>query len=230
MSIVVVIAGATGALGQAVTRSFLEDGAVVVALYRDQARFDALASSIDGPTGRLEGHRIDVTDIGSTRALIDEAVGRLSGIDALINTVGGYAGGAPVWELDRASLDQMLSLNLFSLHSLCRAVIPHMLRVGRGAIVNVSSKAAVAPPQGASAYAASKAAGLALMQSLAADLRGTGVRANSVVPNIIDTEANRRASPKADPARWTQPAAIARVVRFLCGDDGKAVRGAAIAV
>jgi len=128
------------------------------------------------------------------------------------------------------SLDHMLSLNFFSLHSLCAAVVPHMLKAGRGSIVNVSSKAALSPPKGASAYAATKAAALAMMQSLAAELGGTGVRANSVVPNIIDTDANRRAMPKADASRWTQPTDIARVIRFLCAEDGRAVQGAAIPV
>ena len=226
----VVIAGGTGALGQAVTRSFLQDGAVVLALYRDQAQFDALASSVGQSAGQLEGHRIDVTDLAATRSLMDDAVRRLGGVEALVNTVGGYSGGVRVWELDRSSLDHMLSLNLFSLHSLCAAAIPHMLKAGRGAIVNVSSKAALVPPPGASAYAAAKAAALAMMQSLTAELRGTGVRVNSVVPNIIDTDANRRAMPKADATQWTGPADIAQTIRFLCSEDARAVHGAAIPV
>jgi len=227
---VVVIAGGTGALGQAVTRRFLEDGAVVLALYRDQARFDALASSVSESAGRLEGHLIDVTDLAATRSLMDDAVRRLGGIEALVNTIGGYSGGVPVWQLDRPALDHMLSLNLFSLHSLCGAVVPHMLKAGRGAIVTVSSKAALVPPQGASAYAATKAAALAMMQSLAAELGETGVRVNSVVPNIIDTDVNRRTMPKANTREWTDPADIALVIRFLCSEDARAVHGAAIPV
>lgn len=227
---VIVIAGATGALGQAVTRRFHQDGAIVLALYRDQVQFDALASSVSESAGRLEGHRVDVTDLAATRSLMDDAVRRLGAIEALVNTVGGYSGGVPVWELDRPSLDHMLSLNLFSLHSLCAAAVPHMLKAGRGAIVNVSSKAALVPPKGASAYAATKAAALAMMQSLDAELRGTGVRGNSVVPNIIDTDANRRTMPKADTSQWTDPADIAETIRFLCSDDARAVHGAAIPV
>jgi NAD(P)-dependent dehydrogenase (short-subunit alcohol dehydrogenase family) len=230
MRTVVVISGGTGGLGQAVTRSFLEDGAVVLALYRDQARFDALASSVRNSPGQLEGHQIDVTAIAPTRSLIDDAAGRLGGVHVLVNTVGGYSGGVPVWQLERSSLDNMLSENLFSLHSLCVAVIPHMLKASRGAIINVASRAVLSPPRGASAYAATKAAGLAMMQSLASELAGTGVRANSILPNVIDTEANRRAMPDADPRHWTKPADIARVIRFLCGDDATVVHGAAIPV
>jgi NAD(P)-dependent dehydrogenase (short-subunit alcohol dehydrogenase family) len=227
---VVVVAGGTGALGRAVARRFLQDGAVVLTLYRDQAQFDALRSSMSDSAGRLEGHRIDVTDLTAARSLLDDAVRRFGSVEALVNTVGGYASGLPVWQVDRASLDHMLSLNLFSLHSLCVAAVPHMLKAGRGAIVNVSSKAALTPSPDASAYAATKAAALAMMQSLAAELRGTGVRVNSVVPNIIDTDANRRAMPKADSSQWTDPADIAQTIRFLCSDDARAVHGAAIPV
>jgi len=230
MKSVVVVAGGTGALGQAVARRFLQDGAVVLLLYRDQARFDAFGSSVTASAGRLEGQHIDVTDIAATRSVMDDAVRRFGPIEALVNTVGGYSGGVPVWQLDRSALEHMLSLNLFALHSLCGAVLPHMLKARRGAIVNVSSKAALVPPPDASAYAASKAAALAMMQSLAAELRGTGVRVNSVVPNIIDTDANRRAMPKADASQWTDPADIAQTICFLCGDDAKAVHGASIPV
>ena len=83
---------------------------------------------------------------------------------------------------------------------------------------------------GEAAYAASKAAALALFDSLAADLKGTGVRVNSVLPSLIDTEANRKAMPKSDFAKWPKPDEIARVILFLCGEDAKLVDGAAIPV
>ncbi len=105
-----------------------------------------------------------------------------------------------------------------------------MLKQGQGSIVNVASKAAFDHAAGAAAYAASKAAAVAMMDSLAADLKGTGVRVNSILPSIIDTEANRKAMPKSDFAKWPKPEEIARVVLFLCGDDAKVVHGAALPV
>jgi NAD(P)-dependent dehydrogenase (short-subunit alcohol dehydrogenase family) len=83
---------------------------------------------------------------------------------------------------------------------------------------------------GAAAYAASKAAALALMDSLAAEVKGTGVRVNSILPSIIDTEANRKAMPGADFAKWPKPQEIARVILFLCSDDAKVIQGAAVPV
>jgi NAD(P)-dependent dehydrogenase (short-subunit alcohol dehydrogenase family) len=105
-----------------------------------------------------------------------------------------------------------------------------MLKQGKGAIVNVSAKAAQDHGAGAGAYAASKAASLALIDSLAADLKGSGVRANSILPSIIDTEANRKAMPGANFANWPKPEDIARVILFLCSDDAKVIHGAAIPV
>jgi NAD(P)-dependent dehydrogenase (short-subunit alcohol dehydrogenase family) len=124
----------------------------------------------------------------------------------------------------------MLAMNFRPGLLLSGAVIPSMLQEGRGAIVNLASKAAVDHEAGAAAYASSKAAALALMNSLAEDLKGTGVRVNSVLPSIIDTEANRKAMPKGDFAKWPKPEDIARVILFLCSDDAKLIHGAAVPV
>jgi NAD(P)-dependent dehydrogenase (short-subunit alcohol dehydrogenase family) len=124
----------------------------------------------------------------------------------------------------------MLSLNLRSGHALARAAAPELLRSGRGAIVNIAARAALEHGAGSAAYNASKAAALALFDSLAAELAGSGVRVNSVLPSIIDTPANRAAMPDADFARWPKADDIARVVLFLCSDDARVIHGAAIPV
>ena len=105
-----------------------------------------------------------------------------------------------------------------------------MLKQGRGTIVNVAAKASFDHAFGAAAYAASKAAALAMMDSLAADLKGSGVRVNSILPSIIDTAANRKAMPNANFAKWPKPEEIARVILFLCSDEAKVVQGAAVPV
>jgi NAD(P)-dependent dehydrogenase (short-subunit alcohol dehydrogenase family) len=147
-----------------------------------------------------------------------------------VNTIGAYAGGVKLWELDPKVFDLMLALNVRTGFTIARAVVPVMLKQKRGAIVNVASKAAVDHAGGAAAYVASKAAVVAMMDSLAADLKGSGVRANSVLPSIIDTEVNRKAMPNADFAQWPKPADIARVILFLCSDDAKLIHGAAVPV
>jgi NAD(P)-dependent dehydrogenase (short-subunit alcohol dehydrogenase family) len=224
------VAGGTGGLGRAVSLAFLEQDCTVAATYRRLEEWDALQTEAGVNKQRHEGHRLDVTDETAVTGLIQSLLGKHGRLDALINTVGGYAGGVRLWELDAKVLDQMLALNLRSGFVLSRAAVPVMLKQGRGSIVNVASKAAFNHASGAAAYAASKAAAVAMMDSLAADLKGTGVRVNSILPSIIDTEANRKAMPESDFAKWPKPEDIARVILFLCGDDAKVVHGAALPV
>ncbi|HEY2385261.1 MAG TPA: SDR family oxidoreductase, partial [Terriglobia bacterium] len=169
-------------------------------------------------------------DENSVRQMLDHILARRTGLDALVNTVGGYAGGIKLWEADPNAFERMLALNLMAGYRLCRAIIPVMLRQGHGAVVNIAAKAAIDHPGGAAGYAASKAAAVAMLDSLAADLKGTGVRVNSILPSIIDTEPNRKAMPTADFTRWPKPEEIAPVILFLCSNEAKLIHGAAIPV
>ena len=227
---VALVAGGTGGLGRAVSLAFLESGASVVVTYRRREEFTALKAAAGADGARLDGHEVDVTDERVVRGLIEAVLGTHGGLDVLVNAVGGYTGGTPLWEQEAQALDRMLDLNLRSGYTLMRAVVPAMLRKGHGAIVNVASTAALDHAAGNAAYAASKAAAVALVDSLAEDLKGTAVRANSILPHLIDTEANRKAMPKADFSKWPKPEEIARVILFLVSDDAELVRGAAIRV
>lgn len=227
---VVLVTGGTGGLGRGVSMAFLEEGATVLVTYRHQAEFDALKTAVGANAARLEGHAIDVLDETVVKQFIASIVAKHGRIDALVNAVGGYTAGAPLWEMEAKSLDQMLALNVHSGYVLARAVTPAMLKQARGAIVNVAATAAFNHMAAAGAYVASKAAAVAMIDSLAADLKNTGVRANSICPSIIDTEANRAAMPDADHTKWPKPAEIARVVLFLCSSDAKLINGAAIPV
>ena len=224
------IAGGTGGLGRAVSLAFLQESAKVMVTYRSPEEFTALKTQAGSQSSSLEGYPVDVTNEGAVRELAEGIVTKHGRIDALVNAVGAYAGGTSLWETDPRVLEQMLALNLRSGFVLCRVVVPLMLKKGVGSIVNVASRAAVDHAAGAAAYAASKAAAVAMIDSLAADLKGTGVRANSVLPSIIDTEANRKAMPKADFNQWPKPEEIASVILFLCSDDAKLIHGAAVPV
>src|SRR5207302_10138109 len=149
-------------------------------------------------------------------------------LDALVNTVGGYAGGVKLWEMPPEVFDQMLTLNLRAGYVLLCAAVPVMLGQGRGAIVNVASRAAFDHASGMAAYAASKAAAVAMIDSLAADVKGTGLTVNSILPSIIDTPVNRRAMPDADFVTWPKPEEIAPVILFLCSDEARVIHGAAV--
>jgi NAD(P)-dependent dehydrogenase (short-subunit alcohol dehydrogenase family) len=227
---VVIVAGGTGALGSAVARAFIQEGANVAVTYRTPREYEDLQSSVAADRARLRGHQVDVTseaEMSRLAAAIDAEFHRL---DVLVNAAGAYAGGPKLWEIESAVLERMLDVNLRSAFVTSRSVLPILLRQGRGCIVNVAAKAAVDQPGGAGAYVASKAAALALMHSLAMDLKGTAIRVNSVLPSVIDTAANRRDMPRANFATWTQPEDIARVILFLCTEDARALNGTAIPV
>jgi NAD(P)-dependent dehydrogenase (short-subunit alcohol dehydrogenase family) len=224
------VAGGTGGLGRAVSLAFLQQGARVTVTYVLQEEFDALKQAAGSGGTRLKGHVADVTNAGVVSALVATLVAEHGAPDVLVNTVGGYAGGAPLWEVEPGVFEKMLALNLRSGYALSRAVVPAMLARKRGAIVNIAARAALDHPAGVGAYAASKAAALALLDSLAADLKGTGVRVNTVLPSIIDTPANRKAMPNANFAIWPKPEDIARVILFLCSAEARVIHGAAIPV
>jgi NAD(P)-dependent dehydrogenase (short-subunit alcohol dehydrogenase family) len=226
----VLVAGGTGGLGRAISLAFLEAGARVSITYIHAPELGALQQAAGHAVVRLDGYSVDVTDESAARALVDSIRARHGRLDVLVNTVGGFAGGRPLWESSVELLDRMLALNLRSGWALARAVVPGMRAEGRGAIVNVAAQAALSPPAGLSAYTASKAASIALFASLAADLKGSGVRVNTILPNIIDTDAIRKAMPNADFSKWPKPEEIARVVLFLCSEESRAVHGAAIPV
>lgn len=226
---VALITGGTGGLGRAVTLAFLHEGASVVATYIKKDEAEALKDSV-GPSAKLEILPLDATDESASRALVDGITARHGRLDILVNTIGGYAGGKTLWETDPKTYQLMMTLNAHAGFNMAHTVVPAMLKQKSGAIVNIASKAAFDHAAGASAYAASKAAALALFDSLAQDVKGSGVRVNSILPSIIDTEPNRKAMPDADFSKWPKPEEIAQIILFLCSDAAKIVHGAAIPV
>jgi NAD(P)-dependent dehydrogenase (short-subunit alcohol dehydrogenase family) len=227
---VALVAGGTGGLGRAVSTEFLAEGATVVVTYKNEPEFQTLRDEAGAMAAKLEGHAVDVLDESAVRQLANGIIAKHGRLDAAVNCVGGYAAGSKLWEMKAEVMEQMLALNLRSGFVICQAVVPAMLKRDRGAIVNVASRAAIDHAGAAAAYVASKSAAVAMIDSLAADLKGTNIRANSILPSIIDTEANRKAMPKADFSKWPKPREIARVILFLCSEDGKLIRGAAIPV
>jgi NAD(P)-dependent dehydrogenase (short-subunit alcohol dehydrogenase family) len=227
---VVLVTGGTGALGAAVTLAALEAGATAVVTYRDARDRDALSARVPAADrGRLHAIQADVIDAESVRRLFDEVTARHRRLDVLVNTVGGFAGGA-LLATDERAWDGMLTLNLRSAYLCCRAALPPMLAAGRGRIVNVGSRSVVPPTGGFVAYTVSKAAVLALTQALAHEVRERGVTVNAVLPSTMDTEANRRAMPDADRSGWVTPDSVARAILFLMSDAAADVTGTLLAV
>jgi NAD(P)-dependent dehydrogenase (short-subunit alcohol dehydrogenase family) len=228
--VVVAIPGGTGGLGQAVTLSFLRAGATVVTTCVAPSEEDRLTREAGALSARLSCLKVDVTDEGAVTWFAEEIVARHGRLDVLVNIVGGFAGGKPVWETDQATWDRMLNLNLKSAYLCSKAIVPQMIKQNRGWIVNVASRSSLKGDAGLSAYAASKAAELVLTQSLAEEVKPYHINVNAVLPSIIDTKANRQAMPTADHSLWPKPEAIAKVILFLCSTDAEVIHGATIPV
>jgi NAD(P)-dependent dehydrogenase (short-subunit alcohol dehydrogenase family) len=136
------VAGGTGGLGRAVTLAFLRAEAKVHVTYRKQAELDELRRSAETSAAQLQAHSVDVTDENSVRQLVESILNKDGRLDVLVNTVGTYAGGVPLWRMESDLFERMIALNLRSGYTLAQAMVPQMLRQGHGSIINVAAKAA----------------------------------------------------------------------------------------
>lgn len=220
------VTGGAGGLGSAVTAAFLTAGWRVVVPWIVEAELERIA---DHP--HVQTTRADLFDPTSATAVAAAAAGEPDApLRAVVNLVGGFAMGGRVHETDVEKFEAQLRINLRPTYLTSQAALPHLIAAGGGAIVCVSSRAALVPFPGAAGYITAKAAVLALVDAMAAEYLRDDVRVNAVLPSVIDTPANRAAQPGADFSTWVQPADIAKVVLFLCGDDSGVVSGAHVPV
>lgn len=230
MARVVLVTGGSGALGQAVTRRFLAEGAVVCVPWIVEQERERLAASVDDAArARLMLERCDVADDAAMARLAAAVLERHRRVDVLVSLVGGFAMG-DLLHTDRALWDSMLTLNLTTAYVAARAVLPHMLAGGGGRVVAVGSRAVVPPTGGFIAYTVAKAAVIAFAQALAAETRGRGVTVNAVLPSTMDTPANRAAMPNADPKTWVPVESVADAIAYLAAETSGHVTGTLLAI
>jgi NAD(P)-dependent dehydrogenase (short-subunit alcohol dehydrogenase family) len=210
----VVITGAAGALGQAVAAE-LGPGNNLVLINRHLA---------EAPHGVLS-LAADVTSDTAMAHAASLIARRFGSVEMVVHTAGGFEMGEPVNELSRATWDRLMDLNAWSFVTVTKHLVPLIRGGSGGSIVAVSAASAASGDAYKGAYAASKAALQRLVESQAAELRGEGIRVNSVAPTVLDTPANRAAMPDADPSAWTPLPDAARAIAFLLSDAARAVTG-----
>jgi len=220
---VALITGAKGGVGGSVTEAFLRAGATVIGVSRS-------IQASDFPHLRFVAMPAELSSGEAARNLAGDVAAKFQKIDVLVHLVGGFSGGKPVHETDDATLEQMLDVNLKSAFFMVRAMLPHMRSQGGGRIIAIGSRAAVEPSPLAGVYAASKAALVSLIRTIAAENKERGVSANVILSDMIDTPANRKAVPGADYSKWVQPSQVANLALSLAWDGLSQVSGAAIPI
>jgi len=220
---VVLITGASGGLGNSVTKRFLASGAIVIGASRK-------ITTDEFPSANFVAMPVDFSNKDATCAAVDTIVQKYGRLDALIHVLGGFAGGRSVAETDDATWNQMSDLNLNSAFYVFRAAIPHLRKSVNGRIVAIGSLAATSAQPGIGAYVTFKAALNMLVQTIALENKDAGLTANLILPGTMDTPANRKAMPDADFSKWLKPEAVAEVAFFLAQDSAAHITGAAIPI
>ena|SRR6266567_3221353 len=220
---VALITGAKGGLGSFVTDAFLVAGATVAGVSRS-------IQASDFPNPRFVAMPAELSSGEAARQLVDDVAAKFQRIDILVHLVGGFAGGKPIHDTDDETLERMLDMNLKSAFYMSRAVLPHMRSQGGGRILAIGSRAAVEASPGAGIYAATKAALVLLVRTIAAENKDHCISANVILPGTMDTPANRKSDPKADYSKWVQPGQVANLLVCLAADSASQVSGAVIPI
>ncbi len=218
---IVVVTGASGALGKVVVASALAKGAKVAAI-------DYAASAAKPTDERIELGGVDLTDATEAGKAVDAAAAHFGRLDALVNIAGGFAYETTV-EGDPKTWQRLYALNVLTTLNTSRSAIPHLVASGAGRIINVGAMGAIQAGAGMGAYAASKAGVHRLTEALAAEWKGK-ITVNAVLPSTIDTPANRASMPDADFSKWVRPEELANVILFLASEAASAVTGALLPV
>ena len=218
---IIVVTGASGALGKVVVAAALAKGARVAAI-------DHAASTMKATPERIELGGVDLTDASEAKKAVDAAALHFGKLDALVNIAGGFAFETTA-EGDPKTWQRMYALNVLTALNASRSALPHLTASGAGRIVNVGAMGALQAGAGMGAYAASKAGVHRLTEALAAEWKGK-ITVNAVLPSTIDTAANRASMPNADFAKWVRPEELAEVILFLTSDAASAVTGALLPV
>jgi len=218
---VVLITGAIGGLGTSATAAFLNAGARVAAVDR--------AAQGEAGDGFLP-LAADLSAVEGARAAVEAVAARWGRVDTLVHLIGGFLGGQSVADSSDAAFDRMIDLNLRTAFNMVRATLPRMRAQGSGRILAIGSRAAVEPSPMSGLYAASKAALVSLIRTVASENADRGITANVILPGTMDTPANRASMPAADFSKWVPTAQVASLLVYLASGGAAAVNGAVIPI
>jgi NAD(P)-dependent dehydrogenase (short-subunit alcohol dehydrogenase family) len=226
---VCLITGASRGLGRALAYEFARSGARLVINSRSSsakelAETERQVAAIGASVLRVQA---DISLRADIERLAGEALERFGRVDILINNASSLGPTPMPYLIDYPTLDfeQVMQTNVTGPFMLTRALVGQMLGHGSGSIINVSSDAGAVGYPSWGAYGVSKAALDHLTRTWAAELEGTGVRANSVDPGDMNTVMKRASDPEGDPSQWADPAAVTPIFIYLASDESAGVNG-----
>lgn len=220
---VAVVTGSCGALGSAVVEGFAGAGATVAAC--DIVDIDS-EDSLLAPHDGVSFYQADFTDESAVEETIEQVVDDHGRIDFLLNIAGTWRGGDPIEETDVGVFEMLFDVNLKTMFLASKHALPQ-LQETEGSIVSVSARSGLEGGKGDGIYRSTKASVKILTETIAEENLGT-VRANCVLPSVLDTPMNREMMTPKD--EWVEPAQVAQVMQFLCSDAAEVTSGAAVPV
>ncbi len=222
-----IITGGTGALGSVVTRLFLEAG-INVAMPVHSAK--PISHQRHENEGTLLTVATDLTVESQVQSFVEQVQNKFGSVDYLTNLAGGYAGGNTIAQVSLEEWDAMMSVNLRTTFLMCREVLKIMVPAKWGRIVNIAAMPALNSGAKKGPYAISKRAVVSLTETIADEVKGSGITANAIAPSIILSDANKASMPSADFQKWVTPEEIADLILFLCSDKARSMNGNTIKI
>ncbi len=225
---VAVITGATGTLGKVVAGKLAQTGVRLALFSLKQNRLDKLAADLKLPTERYLSAALNFRDTQEAQKAHSLTMDKFGRADILLNFIGGWTGGKSVVEFEVNQFEEMLQQHLWTTLHLAQAFIPGFMAQGWGRLIVITSPSAAFPLAKSAPYSIAKAAQETLIQSLAQELKGSGVTANALRVSTIDAEHARLREPSPSNISWTTPEEIAGTILYLCSEEAGTINGARI--
>lgn len=216
----VIITGANGNLGSAVTRTFLDKGYSVIATVADESMKKDMATH-----SNLEVVAVNLMEETAADSFVQSVITKYNALEAALLLVGGFAAGN-IANAPGADIKKQFALNFETAYYVARPVFLHMISKGKGRIVLIGARPALTPAAGKEliAYGLSKSLLFKLAEYLNEEAKGKNVSVTVVAPSTLDTPLNRKSMPDVDPENWVKPSALAEILEFVVSDKGGPLR------
>jgi NAD(P)-dependent dehydrogenase (short-subunit alcohol dehydrogenase family) len=216
----IIITGANGNLGSAVTKLFLDKGYRVIATVQSE---DSKKQMPQHPN--LQAEVVNLTNETETASFVQNTIDAEGTIDAALMLVGGFAAGK-ITDTKTEDIKKQIALNFETAYNITHPLYQHMLAKGNGRLIFIGARPALQPADGKNlvAYALSKSLLFKLAEFINKDAKGKNITATVVVPSTIDTPLNRKNMPDADPNNWVKAEDLAEILEFVCSDRSLALR------